>query len=303
MRRWIALFFCLLLLCGCTQEKKDEGLKVTATLFPQYDFCREIIGDKGTVTLILPAGMESHNFEPGVGDITAISKSDLFLYTGDAMEPWASTVIKGIDTEIVDVSEGVNICADVHNDEEHHHHTHSNGDPHIWMSIKNAKIMVNNILKALVRVDEKNREYYVKNAQEYLKKLDVLDEKFTAFGKDAQGITLCHGGKISKTYLERDYGIKIIAAYDSCSEWAEPSALRVKEIIETIRTQGLKAVLYEELSQGRIAETVRDELGVEKLLLHTCHNVSREELNNGETYLSLMEKNICNLNRVIGKNA
>ncbi|MBR6765760.1 MAG: zinc ABC transporter substrate-binding protein [Clostridia bacterium] len=303
MKRLLALLMCVLLLCGCTQKEEGERLTVVATLFPQYDFCREIIGDKGTVTLILPAGMESHNFEPGVEDIAAISKSDLFLYTGDAMEPWAATVIKGVDAEVVDVSEGVNICTDVHTGEERHGHDHSGGDPHIWTSIKNAKIMVDNILKALIRIDEKNSEYYIKNAQEYLKKLDALDEKFTLLGRSTQGITLCHGGKLSSTYLERDYGIKIIAAYDSCSEWAEPSVLRVKEIIEAIRSQGLKAVLYEELSQGRIADTIKNEAGVEKLLLHTCHNLTKEEMNKGETYISLMEKNIYNLNRVIGKNA
>ncbi len=307
MKRILALFMCILLLCGCTKKEESRQITVCATLFPQYDFCREIIGDKGTVKLILPPGMESHSFEPGVKDILEISKCDLFLYTGDEMEPWASSILDGIDssTKIVDVSVNIDKCTNVHKNEEHHHgHEHSDGDPHIWTSPKNAKIMVQNILEQLIEIDGENKEYYIKNAEGYLKKLDGIDGQLNEFSKKASGITLCHGGKFSMAYISRDYNLNFIAAYDSCSEWAEPSALRVKEIIEVVRTHRLEAVFYEELSSGRVADTIANEAGVDKLILHTCHNLTKAELAAGETYVSLMTRNIENLNKAIGnKNA
>ncbi len=300
MRKIVALLLicCLFVGCGEKAEKKDK-LEICVTLFPQYDFLRQIAGDRADITLILPPGMESHNFEPGVKDIQKIAQSDMFVYTGASMEPWAQSILDGVDTDvkIIDVSENINKCAHEHNDEHHHDHE---SDPHIWTSPKNAIIMAQNVLDALCQNDPENADYYKENANKYFEELKKLDREFTELGQRAQGITLCHGGKFSMGYLERDYGFHFLAAYDSCSSFAEPSALRVKEIIDTIEDQGLYGVFCEELNQGRIAQTIGKEANVPVFLLHTCHNLTKAQLESGETYVSLMRKNAQNIRKVLG---
>lgn len=295
MKKILSIFLILLLLTGCAQDKKAEKLLIVTTLFPQYDFCRQIIGDKAEVILLLPPGMESHNYEPGVGDIKKITESDLFIYTGASMEPWAESIIEAVDYKgkTVDTSDNINLCTHEHID---HHHEN---DPHIWTSPKKAKAMVKNILNALCTVDAENSGYYRENAEKYLVELDSLHNEFLILSEQCKEITLCHGGKFAMTYLESDYGIRFLPAYDSCGANQEPSAMRVKEIIEKIKTQNLKGVFFEELSSGKIAETISIEADVPVYLLHTCHNLSKEEFEKGETYLSLMKSNIENIKKVI----
>ncbi len=299
MKKLLSLLLIFFLLTGCSPEKKkNERLTVCATLFPQYDFCKNIAGDRADVTLLLPPGMESHNFEPGVGDIKSISQSDIFIYTGAGMEPWAENIIRGVDNvEIVDVSINIDLCTHEHNSEEHHHHEGS--DPHIWTSPENACIMAENILNALCERDPENSDFYKSNAEKYLEELKNLDNEFRELGELSRGITLCHGGKLAMTYLEKSYGFEFLAAYDSCASSQEPSVLRVKEIIDKINEQGLKGVFYEELSEGRVARTISEETGAEMLLLHSCHNLTPEEIKNGEGYISLMQKNAENIRKVI----
>ncbi len=298
MKKLLSLLMIILLLSGCTPAKEEkQGFTVCATLFPQYDFAKSIAGDRAEVTLLLPPGMESHNFEPGVGDIRMISESDVFLYTGASMEPWAENIIQGIDSnvKIVDVSENIDICAHEHNEEHHHENT----DPHIWTSPENAFAMVENILKALCESDPENSEYYKANAQGYMKELEALDNEFRELGKRSEGITLCHGGKLSMTYLAKSYGFEFLAAYDSCASSQEPSVYRVREIIDAVNRQKLCGVFYQELSAGRVAKMISNETGAEMLLLHTCHNLTQAELEKGETYISLMKKNAENIRKVV----
>ena len=288
MKRIFALITVLLLFCACTPQKNDK-IKITASLFPQYDFLCQIAGDRAEITLLLPYGMESHNYEPSVKDIKAVRQSDLFVFTGENMEPWASGLIE--ETHALDLSKCVEEC------EEHHEgHRHEGADPHIWTSPVNAMKMVNAIVEELCRLDEKNAELYRINAEKYLEELQLLHEDFLELSQKAEGTVFCHGGKFSLTYLQHEYDLEFMAAYDSCSESAEPSARRMADMVEIINSNA-KVVYYEELNTPRIAQALALETGSEMLLLHSCHNVSRDEA--GETYLSLMRKNLENLERGI----
>lgn len=297
MKKVLALIFILCLLSGCGQSEEKQKMTIVTTLFPQYDFCRQIVGDKAEVILLLPPGMESHNFEPGIKDIKNVNQCDIFIFTGALMEPWAQNIIETTGTEIVDVSEHINLCSHEHNGEDHHEHHEK--DPHIWTSPKNAKIMVQNILDALCAQDEKNADFYKNNAEKIFGELEKLDEEFSSLAKEAENLTLCHGGNFSLTYLQRDYGFNFISAYDSCASQQEPSAMRVKEIIDLINSQKLQGVFCQELNQGRVADTVSKETGVPVYLLHSCHNLSKEEFLKGETYVSLMKNNAQNIKKVI----
>lgn len=302
MKKLLVILLSIVLFCGCAPEKQQEKAVIYATLFPQYDFCRQIAGDKAQVELLLPFGMESHNYEPGVYDIKNISDADMFVYTGAFMEPWAEEIIKTIKTDVfvLDASLGVELF------EENHQHHESDGhqghyDPHIWTSPKNALIMAQNILDALCMLDSKNSAYYIHNANELFNDLKRLDSEFQELSVKTKDKVLCHGGKFSLNYLTGHYGIKFLPAFDSCSSWAEPSVTRINDIILSIKSQNLKAVFYEELTTGKIADVIKEETGAEKLLLHSCHNVSLKEYQNGATYISLMEQNVINIKKAIGE--
>ena len=324
MRKFKGLVFVLMsfvvLLVGCDTDSQtgtvSDKLQIVTTLFPQYDFARVIGGDKVDVTLLLPAGMESHSYEPTPADIIKINKADLFIYTGESMEQWAHSIIESVDSNevyVLDVSKNVPLLAPNstvednhdHEDENHDHdaeveagHDHSEGDghnhtydPHIWTSPKNAMIMVNNILEALCEVDPENADYYKDNANAYLAELEELDHELKDVVANAKRDTIYHGGRFAMQYLTNQYGIHYVSAPFE----AEPSAALVAQMIKEIKEQNIPVIYYEELVDPKISQMISDETGAKMLLLHSCHNVSKEDFNNGVTYLSLMKQNVENL--------
>ena len=324
MKKFKGLVFTLMsfvvLLVGCDTDSKmgsvSDKLQIVTTLFPQYDFARVIGGDKVDVTLLLPAGMESHSYEPTPADIIKINKADLFIYTGESMEQWAHSIFESVDSNevyVLDVSKNVPLLAPNstvednhdHEGENHDHdaevevgHDHSEGDghnhtydPHIWTSPKNAMIMVNNILEALCEVDSENADYYKDNANAYLAELEELDHELKDVVANAKRDTIYHGGRFAMQYLTNQYGIHYVSAPFE----AEPSAALVAQMIKEIKEQNIPVIYYEELVDPKISQMISDETGAKMLLLHSCHNVSKEDFNNGVTYLSLMKQNVENL--------
>lgn len=296
------ILLCLLAVCflsGCAPARQTEPkLKVCATLFPQYDFCRQIAGDKAEVTLLLPPGMESHNYEPSVSDILTVAESDLFFYTGPYMEPWAQTVIDGLDSSVqaVDVSQNITLCAhEEHEGHEEHEHEEHAPDPHIWTDPHLAAVMAETVALALCEADAENSGYYMARLAAYREQLQRLDAEFSDAAEALKNRTLCHGGRFSMTYFARRYGLHVVAAFDSCASQAEPSARRVVSMIETMKEEKLPAVFYEEMTEPKIARVIAEETGADMLLLHSCHNVTKRELEAGSTYLSLMQGNLKNL--------
>lgn len=333
-------------LCGCQSETKKEKektsdkIQIVATLFPQYDFAREIAGDKADIMLLLPPGMESHSFEPTPGDIITIQEADVFLYTGDEMEPWVASIAADAPDSLLvaDLSSGITLCMEEHDHDEdgetddHDHNTevdiddhdhdtevdiddHEHGateasthsghshsyDPHIWTSPVLAMQMVENVAEALIAVDPDNETYYRKNADQYLEKLHALDDHIRQIVANGQQDTIYVGSRFSLYYFMKEYGLHYVAAYDSCEEEAEPSIKRVVSMIEDMRDSSVHVVYYQELIEPYIAETIGEATEAEPLLFHTCHNLSKEELESGATYLSLMEQNAINLEKGLKK--
>ncbi len=308
MKRTTAIILCAvfalsLALLGCSvTDGTTTKLKITATLFPQYDFCKQIVGDDAEIILLLPAGMESHNYEPSVADALEISSSDIFVYTGADMEPWAQTLIEGLDSAVRVVNASDNIELDEHEHEHEHEHEYEREhehDPHIWTDPLNAVTMVRNILAALNEKDPVNAQKYNDNAEKYIAELNALDGEFSKISQNAKTHTLCHGGRFSMTYFAKRYGFDFLPAFDSCSSQSEPSAARVNELIKSVKENKLTAVFYEELTEPRISKVICEETGAEMLLLHSCHNVSRAELEGGATYVSLMKQNADHLRKAL----
>ena len=208
----LILIVSLLILFFYKNKSKDlNKLQVIATLYPEYDFISKIGGDKVEVTLLLDAGVEAHTYEPSVRDMKEISGSDMFIYTGKAMEPWAETVISSINTEcsIVDVSKNIELIElddfiskySILDEEEHEHNEAEHSyeyDGHIWMDPKNAIIMLDTICDELVKLDPKNKDYYEKNANEYKLQMNKLDKEIEEALRENNIDTLVVGGELDR---------------------------------------------------------------------------------------------------------
>lgn len=305
------LLICITIICvipaaGCTktETKEDEKLSIVTTLFPQYDFARQIAGEKAEVTLLLKPGTEAHDYDPSASDMIKINNADLFIYTGKYMEPWAASIVDSIDNkklDILDVSKNITLrkSGDSHDDEDEagiKGETHSHEyDPHIWTSPKNAVVMINNILHELIALDAENEQYYRENAEKYIDRIEQIDSDIRRIVEQSKYDTIYFGGRFAMLYFVEEYGLHYEAAFDSCSSETEPSAKLVSNIIDEMKENGAKTVYYEELSSTKTAQTIADEVGGNILLLHSCHNVSSDEFKNGATYVSLMEQNVKNL--------
>ncbi len=288
------LLLCMLF-CGCDAPETASGkLQIVASLFPQYDFAREICGDKADITLLLPAGSDSHSYEPTPADIIRISEADLFLYTGSNMEPWAEKLTENVTGQVSDVSPGAKLLngTGTHTHTTHDH-AHSDTDPHIWTNPQNAIIMVENICNAICALDPENTVFYKENATRYTNALSALDREFETAVKSGKRNKIMFGGHFAMRYLADRYGLLYEAAFDSCSGETEPSPAVLMHMIEEMREDEIPVIYYEELSTPRTASLIAEETGAQMLLLHSCHNLGPEEA--GETYLSLMKKNLENL--------
>lgn len=336
--RKIILIFSIIVLavsmaaCGKKSEVKENKKMIITTLFPQYDFARQIVGDKFEVRLLLPPGGDSHSYEPTPRDIIDINNAELFVYTGDDMEAWAKTILAGIDNKelnVLDLSKNIallntgehdnetdtdhmdetheenhnsHIEGEKHSEEEYTHeeheeenifgHTHShNVDPHYFTSPKNAMIMLTDIYEEIVELDPENGEYYKKNYDAYMEKLVDIDEEIYEIVENADYDTIYFGGKFALLYFVQEYDLQYVSPFDSCAHEAEANPKSIVEIIECMEQHGVNTVFYEELVDPRVANIIAEEAKGEALLLHSCHNVSKEEFEQGVTYVELMKMN------------
>ncbi len=297
--------------CGKTPEPGDgsDRLNVVCTLFPQYDFVRQIAGDKVDLTLLLTPGADSHTYDPSPTDMVRINNCDLFLYTGDLMEIWAANVIKGLDRDkvtVLDLSQGIQLSAVEHEGHEEHEEEHEaeehdhSVDPHIWTSPKNAVIMAQRIAAALQKLDPANADSYKDNAAVYCKELLRLDAQFRSVVAAAplKEIVVCD--RFAMHYFCREYGLTYMAAFDSCTSDTEPSPAVLAKITEHVKAAHIPAVFYAELSNQTMAKKVASLTGAKALELHSCHNLSAEQFSSGATYLDLMEQNLQMLKIALG---
>ncbi len=301
------------------RESKDDSqkIKVITTLFPLYDFAKNIGQDKAEVTLLLPPGVEPHSFEPKPSDIAKINEADIFVYTGEFMEPWAHDIIAGVKDDkvkIVDASARIELMKEdkeykheneeegeyyeeeavYHEEDEREHHHHGGVDPHIWLDFDNAKIMAETIAKTLVEVDSANAAYYEDNAEKYAEKLTLLDNNYKKTLSTCQSRQIVYGGHYAFGYMAKRYGLKYIAA-QGFSPDSEPTANDLIALVEQIKKNNIKYVFYEELSSSKIAKTLAEETGSRMLLLNGAHNLAKEDYESNATFMSLMENNLANL--------
>lgn len=288
---------------------KKEKITIVASLFPQYDFARQIVGDRANVSLLLPPGVESHSYDPTPADIININKSDLFIYTGKYGESWTDKVIRSLDNKnlnILDVSKNVRLLKedddhyddydDYYDDDDYYRHDHKY-DPHIWTDPNNAIIMVDNILNDLLLIDPKNGDFYTQNANKYKLELQSLDKEIRNVVRNGRRDEIFFGGKNPFTYFLERYDIDHESAYESCSTQGDPSPRTISHIISEMREDRVPVIYYEELANPKVAKSISDATGAEMLLFHSAHNLSKKDFESGVTYLSIMKQNLQNLKK------
>lgn len=449
LKRLMLLIFAFVVgVSSATAQESKGKLEIVTTLFPTYDFAKQIGKDKINVSLLLPPGVESHTFEPKPQDVVRINKADVFIYTGKYMEPWAEDLLKGVSNKnllVVDASTGIELMSEGdHGDGEHAfewagsfdldageyvwsfakvggdyadsamkmailaasktgsdgieeveetaegllksekvdarnagevlapssfsafhlnfdpgkevtvfrvkiekkgkyvfftehmptefeagehffkssagqdveplaqepeqehghevgevhghgHHHHGGKDPHIWVDLANDQIMVDTIAKALAEKDPANGTFYFSNANEYKVKLADLDRRFKETLSTAKHKTIIYGGHFAFGYFAKRYGLEHDSPYDGFSPNAEPSPKAIASLIEKLKKSGIKYIYYEELLDPKVARTISQEIGAKLELLHGAHNVSKDELTKGVTFLDIMEDNLKKL--------
>lgn len=296
MKRFVSLIFVLLLTltvvsCKTETQTEEEGIVVVASIFPEYDFARAILGEKGSAKLLLSPGADSHSFEIKPSDMNLINGSDLFVYTGNNMEIWVDGILPSIDKSVKVVNMS-GASADATDE-------HGHSDPHIWTNPVIARKMLSIIYEAICEIDSENAEIYKSNYEEYDKLLVSLDEEFREIAATASDKTLYFSGAFAFSHFTEEYGFSYCAPFNSCSDVQLESVAAVNTLVNEMKENGAKYVFYRELSNDSILNTITAETGAVPLLLHSAHNVSREDFENGVTYVSLMEKNAENLRKAL----
>ena len=308
MRRRIvcaALAFALFLsLTGCAAERRpDDGkLQVVCTLFPYYDFVRQIGGDDVDVTLLITAGREVHSFEPTPLDAIRLSEADVFIYNGGESEAWVEdlldaagehigTVLAMMDHADVlaeEIQEGMQVREEEEDDED----DGIEYDEHIWTSPVIAKELCRVIGRALADADPSHADAYQARLDAYLLQLEELDRDFREVTASARRTTLIFGDRFPLLYFCRTYGLDYRAAFHGCSGDTEPSLATLKYLINKVEDEHIPVVYTIELSSQKIARAIADTTGAKVLTFQSCQTLSRADFNAGETYLSLMRRNL-----------
>ena len=307
MRPRIFLLFLFLpfLLLACNRPENTASpaakLQVVTSLFPLYDFARQIGGDQVEVRLLLPPGVEAHSFDPKPEDILRVNRAGLFIYTHKAMEVWAATIAASVDPRkvlIVDASIGAQLRPSSGHDDGHTAHGHETGriDPHLWLDFANAQVMVGNIAEAMATKDPAHRELYAANAAAYRARLARLDAVYRNALSDCKKRTLLQGGHFALGYLTARYGLEYHSAAAINPE-AEPTAATMAALVQEMRRNDLHYLFSEELVSPKLAETIAKEAGGTVLLLSAAHNVSKADLDRGTTFIEIMDRNLENLRR------
>lgn len=320
---------CGSLLTGCgtgrsedaSEKAQDDGrISVVTTIFPQYDFVRQIAGDSVDLKMLLKPGEETHSYEPTPQDIIAIQNSDIFIYVGGENDAWVEDILDSmpdagmrtlklidcVDTVEEEHVEGMQEQPGHSHEEEEYHgdeteeaHSVHEIDEHVWTSPVNASAIVDEIKELLAQTDPENRQRYEENAEAYEAELAALDAAFREVVDNAGRRLVIFGDRFPFRYFADEYGLDYYAAFPGCASDTEPSAAVMAFLINKVAEEKVPAVLKMELSNENIANAIAEATGTEVRMFYSCHNLTAEEFENGETYLSMMQKNVETLKEVL----
>ena len=336
MKKIIALLLVLLMtagmLAGCGKQKDDDTtdttdkLSIVTTIFPEYDWVKAVLGDQADhadITMLLDNGVDLHSYQPTADDIVKISDCDLFLYVGGESEGWVEDALKNAtnkDMKVVnllevlgdkvkneEVVEGMQEEEHEHEDGEEHeegeeHEHEEEADEHVWLSLKNAEVLVGTISNALQEVDPGNKDAYAANADAYVKKLSALDAEYQTAVDNAARKTVLFGDRFPFRYLVDDYGLNYYAAFVGCSAETEASFETISFLAKKVDELKLPCVLTIEGKNHKIAETIVKNTAPKSqkiLTMDSMQSTTSKDVASGTTYFSVMEKNLAVLKEAL----
>ena len=319
----LALFMLVGALAGCGKQNdtnQTDKLSIVTTIFPEYDWVREILGEKADnaeITMLLDNGVDLHSYQPTADDIVKISDCDLFIYVGGESDEWVEDALRnaanrnmkvinllevlGDSVKTEEIVEGMQEEEHEHEDAEEHEHEEE-ADEHVWLSLKNAKMLVRVISKALQELDPDNKDIYAANADAYVKKLSALDAEYQAAVDAASNKTILFGDRFPFRYLVDDYGLCYYAAFVGCSAETEAGFETISFLAKRVDEWKLPCVLTIEGAQHKIAETVVRNTTAKNqrvLTMDSMQSTTSKDVKNGTTYLSVMEKNLSVLKEAL----
>lgn len=317
----LALWVPAAVLSGCAPQDDSAAsnkLNIVTTIFPAYDWVREILGaetDRAEITMLLDSGVDLHSYQPTVDDIVKISDCDLFLYVGGESDGWVDDALKNAPNKERKVIRLLDVLGDSAKaeetvagmqEEEHDHEEEAEYDEHIWLSLKNAQVLVAAISEALQETDPARKDTYAANAAAYAEKLSALDGEYRAAVDSGKYKTLLFGDRFPFRYLADDYGLDYYAAFPGCSAETEASFETVSFLAGKMDALGLPCVLTIEGTQHKIAETIVQNTAQKNqqiLTMDSMQAVTANDAASGVSYLSIMEKNLSVLKKALGQEA
>jgi zinc transport system substrate-binding protein len=314
MKRWLSLVLvCLFVagiaLAGCsiasTGKTADTTakIKVVASFYPMYEFAKQVGKEKVDVKVLVPAGVEPHDWEPSPQDVAAIQTAKVFVYNGAGFEHWVAKTLKNVQNPAlipVETSQGIELLQAT-DENEHGHGTEAQGhvpseeekDPHVWLDPVYAQFQVKAIRDALIKADPVNQNYYETNAEQYIAKLAALDKEFqeaTAKAQHKEFIT----SHAAFSYMAKRYGLEQIPIMGMAPH-VEPTPERLKSLIEEAKEHHIKYVFFETLVSPKVADILAKEAGANTLVLNPIEGLTQEDLTKSKDYISLMQENLTNL--------
>jgi zinc transport system substrate-binding protein len=296
--RW-TLFIAIMLLFmffGCTDEslnkQETDCIRIITTFYPMYDFTRNIIGSAKNIKMLIPSGIEPHDFEPSVKDMENITAAAAFIYNSDDFETWVPQAKKNINlkqTEVINAAQGIKLTKNSLDHKEKSKIHKEAFDPHIWLSPKLAMKEIKNIRNGLIRKFPNKRKLFIKNTQKYLKKLKKLDDAYQAAFKGAVHKKFITQHK-AFSYLANDYGLKQVSIAGLSLEEVSPA--RLAELKQYVKKENLKVIYFEKTTSTKAAQTLAKEAGLETVVLNSLESLTKVEQKKGKDYVAVMKDNL-----------
>lgn len=314
MKKLISLFLSFIIVfsfAACADNTadipEDDGkLTVVTTVFPVYDWTRNVTGDICNVIYLDKSGADMHSFEPTASDIVLLAEADVFIHIGGVSDKWVDSAVESAKNDSLEVLSLMTVTGVLEEETvegmQIHDHSEMNTeeyDEHIWLSLKKAQTAVNAICETLCKADSENAETYRSNAAAYTDKLSELDGRYTSLMSSAKRNTILVADRFPFRYLTEDYGIEYFVAFPGCSAESEASFETMTFLIEKTKELSLPCILVIEKSDGKLADTISRETGVKVLTLGSCQSVTQADADKGLTYLSVMENNLTTLTEAL----
>lgn len=296
-------------LCGCsggeTADSADKPLIIT-TIFPAYDFARQVFGDTAEVRMLLKPGQESHSYDPSAKDIVEINGCDLFVYNGGESDQWVESVLQAApDVETFRMTDAVSLLDEEHSEGmQEEEHDHADGDEeeydeHVWTSPDNAAAIVRALGSRAKALFPDSAAELDSNTESYAAQIGKIDGRLKAL-LDGEQRYFIFGDRFPLLYFFKHYGLNYYAAFPGCGSETEPSAQTVTFLLDKLgQPDAVKAVFCIELSGRKLADVLAEDSGLDVVEFHSCHNITADDFAAGETYVSLMERNLQTLEKVL----